>query len=186
MHIGQRVAAVRAERGLTQRKLAALVNVSPSYISQLERGLKGATLETLQALAGALQVDMLAFSTELAPTDRTPDLLVDLRTFLVTGPVGDTPRQLLACAPNSPRTATVDPRDRFQPVTTEEAHPFQPIVVQDLATGLYHLRTYDEHEGLPLLAPMNRDGDTVILRPDRYRIRSVVREWVHHWPDTGS
>lgn len=59
--IGQRLAAHRARRGVRVSELARLVGVSPSLISQIERGQSRPSVNTLFALAEALQVPVDAF-----------------------------------------------------------------------------------------------------------------------------
>jgi DNA-binding XRE family transcriptional regulator len=46
----------REERGLTQQNLAARAGISKPYLSQIETGKRQGTVETLSALAGALDV----------------------------------------------------------------------------------------------------------------------------------
>jgi transcriptional regulator with XRE-family HTH domain len=52
--LGSRVRELRTDRELTQQELADRVGCRASYISHIENGLKGATVETLAAIAGAL------------------------------------------------------------------------------------------------------------------------------------
>ncbi|HTE62131.1 MAG TPA: helix-turn-helix transcriptional regulator, partial [Solirubrobacteraceae bacterium] len=59
--IGQRVAAHRAERGLTVSALARTIGVSRSMVGQIERGQSRPSVSTLFALAEALQVPVDAF-----------------------------------------------------------------------------------------------------------------------------
>jgi transcriptional regulator with XRE-family HTH domain len=54
--IGRRLAAIRAERGWPVSELARRVGVSPSLISQIERGQSRPSVSTLVALAKALDV----------------------------------------------------------------------------------------------------------------------------------
>ncbi|MDP8909847.1 MAG: helix-turn-helix domain-containing protein, partial [Chloroflexota bacterium] len=56
--IGAALHALRVERQLTQSDLARLAGVTPSAISQAERGQRGLSLETLLALAGELNVTL--------------------------------------------------------------------------------------------------------------------------------
>ncbi len=48
----------REHRKLTLERLADRVEMTPSYLSMLERGLRGYTQETLEALANALSTDV--------------------------------------------------------------------------------------------------------------------------------
>ncbi len=52
--LGLRVRALRTLHGLTQEALAERVGFRAAYVSQIENGAKGATLETLAGIAAAL------------------------------------------------------------------------------------------------------------------------------------
>ncbi len=52
--LGLRVRALRTSHGLTQEALAERMGFRAAYISQIENGAKGATLETLAGIAAAL------------------------------------------------------------------------------------------------------------------------------------
>lgn len=54
--VGQTIKAAREAKGLTQEKLAALVDLSPTHISVIERGLKIPNLDSFVAIANALDV----------------------------------------------------------------------------------------------------------------------------------
>ncbi len=56
--IGQRIRNYRVHLGLSQEKLAELAGCHPTYIGQLERGEKNATLESVAKIASALQVSL--------------------------------------------------------------------------------------------------------------------------------
>lgn len=51
---GQVVREARANAGLSQEKLAFRAGVHPTYISQIERGLKSPSLDVVSAIAKAL------------------------------------------------------------------------------------------------------------------------------------
>ena len=70
--VGQRIKAAREEKNLTQEELAALVNLSTTHVSVIERGLKVTKLDTFVAIANALDVSADA-------------LLIDVVTHSVTG-----------------------------------------------------------------------------------------------------
>ena len=69
---GQRIKAAREAKNLTQEELAALVNLSTTHVSVIERGLKVTKLDTFVAIANALDVSADA-------------LLIDVVTHSVTG-----------------------------------------------------------------------------------------------------
>ena len=71
--VGQRIKAAREAKNLTQEELAGLVNLSPTHVSVIERGLKVTKLDTFIAIANALDVS----------ADTT--LLIDVVTHSVSG-----------------------------------------------------------------------------------------------------
>ncbi|QXE92424.1 helix-turn-helix domain-containing protein [Geomonas subterranea] len=56
--LGMRVREVRKLRGLSQEKLAEKVGVDPKQISRIEGGKSAPSLDTLEAIAKHLQVEM--------------------------------------------------------------------------------------------------------------------------------
>lgn len=56
MTVGERIKALRLERGLQQRQLAEKSGLTPSMVSQIESGRLTPSLHTLGKLAGALGV----------------------------------------------------------------------------------------------------------------------------------
>ena len=70
--VGQRIKDAREEKNLTQEELAALVNLSSTHVSVIERGLKATKLDTFVAIANALDVS-------------ADELLVDVVAHSVTG-----------------------------------------------------------------------------------------------------
>ncbi|HXG40462.1 MAG TPA: helix-turn-helix transcriptional regulator, partial [Candidatus Limnocylindrales bacterium] len=67
--IGERLRAARRARGLSLRELAARLSVSPSLISQIERGRANPSVSTLYALVSELDVslDELLFNDRRGP-----------------------------------------------------------------------------------------------------------------------
>lgn len=74
--VGQRIKAAREAKNLTQEELAALVNLSTTHVSVIERGLKVTKLDTFVAIANALDVSADA-------------LLIDVVTHSVTGVINE-------------------------------------------------------------------------------------------------
>lgn len=69
--VGRRIKAARQAKSLTQEQLAAMVDLSPTHISVIERGLKSPRLDTFVAIANALNVsadtllaDVVEYATE--------------------------------------------------------------------------------------------------------------------------
>ncbi len=56
--IGQRIRSYRTQKGLSQEKLAELAGCHPTYIGQLERGEKNATLESVEKIASAMDISL--------------------------------------------------------------------------------------------------------------------------------
>lgn len=54
--IGSRIKAARERKHLTQEDLAAIVDLSPTHVSVIERGVKPPKLETFVRIANALGV----------------------------------------------------------------------------------------------------------------------------------
>ena len=56
--IGQRIRNYRNEYGLSQEKLAEMAGCHPTYIGQIERGEKNATIESIERIAAVLNVSL--------------------------------------------------------------------------------------------------------------------------------
>lgn len=54
--VGQRIKAAREKKNMTQEDLAALIDISPTHISVIERGTKKARMDTFVAIANVLEV----------------------------------------------------------------------------------------------------------------------------------
>lgn len=74
--IGRRIKSARKARNLTQENLSELIDVTGSYISVIERGVKTPTLDTFIKIANALKVnsdsllkDVLDTSTEMEASE---------------------------------------------------------------------------------------------------------------------
>ena len=56
--VGQRIRNFRLQAGLSQEKVAELSGCHPTYIGQVERGEKNATLESVERITNALNVPL--------------------------------------------------------------------------------------------------------------------------------
>lgn len=56
--LGQRIRNHRTALGLSQEKLAELSGCHPTYIGQIERGEKNATIESIEKIAKALNISL--------------------------------------------------------------------------------------------------------------------------------
>lgn len=71
--VGRRIAVLRAERGVSQRRLAAAMGLDPSALSRIESGERGLAVDELVAAAEFLAVDtdaLLRDELEAAPLFR--------------------------------------------------------------------------------------------------------------------
>lgn len=65
--IGWNVLQLRAERGLSQERLALEAQIDRSYVGRVERGMENVTVSTLEAMAIALNVPVSALFVEPHP-----------------------------------------------------------------------------------------------------------------------
>ena len=56
--VGQRIRNYRNQRGLSQEKLAEISGCHPTYIGQIERGEKNATIESIEKISSALEISL--------------------------------------------------------------------------------------------------------------------------------
>ena len=56
--LGQRIRNHRTARGLSQEKLAELSGCHPTYVGQIERGEKNATIESVEKISSALNISL--------------------------------------------------------------------------------------------------------------------------------
>lgn len=89
IELGLRIKQRRKMKKLTQENLAELVNVSPHYIYEIEKGLKTMSLSTLVDISTTLNIstDYLLFgiqpvsassATEIIPSDKLNSVLQNL------------------------------------------------------------------------------------------------------------
>lgn len=83
--VGQRIRYYRINLGWSQEKLAELSGCHPTYVGQLERGEKNATIESIERISAALSISLSRLfekvGTEHAETQNTP---LDCYEFLLT------------------------------------------------------------------------------------------------------
>jgi transcriptional regulator with XRE-family HTH domain len=71
--IGKKVEKYRKAKGFSSRELAKIAEITPSMLSQIERGLANPSIQTLKVLAKALNVPTFSF---LLEETNTEDLVV--------------------------------------------------------------------------------------------------------------
>lgn len=59
--LGVRIKEIRKTRGLSQEQLSGKIDIDPKHLSRLEVGRSFPSLDTLEKLANALQVDLRDF-----------------------------------------------------------------------------------------------------------------------------
>jgi transcriptional regulator with XRE-family HTH domain len=67
--IGKRIRDLRRAHGYSLRNLARMVNLSPSFLSEIERGYGEPSISALKRIASALDVGLLYFFNEAADGD---------------------------------------------------------------------------------------------------------------------
>jgi len=85
--IGKKVRQERLSRGWTQEELAEKIDMNPSFVGQIERGLKAASFDTLERLShvfGMKVVDFLMEGVEREPR-REPQAIVRKVVSLLQG-----------------------------------------------------------------------------------------------------
>lgn len=83
--MGNRIRSRRQQLGKTQKQIAEEINVASSYYSNIERGLRVPSIDTLVAIANALDtgVDLLLVDSLVnAIPRRSPDEIRVIRRFL--------------------------------------------------------------------------------------------------------
>ena len=81
MTIGERIKQARKAKGITQRELAEMLEVSPGCFHQWESRKRNPKLETIRKIASALDVDVYSLIDEpkpSTPTDHTESRLNQL------------------------------------------------------------------------------------------------------------
>ena len=70
--LGERLRAYRTQRGWSQEEMAERADLHTTYIGQLERGEKNATIESISKVAAALNISLskLFENISLAPSEK--------------------------------------------------------------------------------------------------------------------
>ena len=83
--LGQRIRNYRTAGGLSQEKLAELSGCHPTYIGQIERGEKNATLESIEKIAVALNISLSKLFEKLGGgEDKTDNIPLACYEFLLS------------------------------------------------------------------------------------------------------
>lgn len=87
--IGQRIRNYRNQQKLSQEKLADISGCHPTYIGQLERGEKNATLESIEKIASALGVSLSELFEKLGDEHSKDSIPLKCYEFLSTKSIED-------------------------------------------------------------------------------------------------
>lgn len=80
--LGLKIRFYRKEKKITQETLAELCGFHPTYIGQLERGEKNASIETLYRVSRGLHISMCCLLDELeSPPDRQEESNIPLNIY---------------------------------------------------------------------------------------------------------
>lgn len=82
--IGQRIRNYRTQQKLSQEKLAELSGCHPTYIGQVERGEKNATLESIEKIAGALKIPLAQLFEQMGDGKTSDNIPLRCYNFLST------------------------------------------------------------------------------------------------------
>lgn len=80
--IGQRIRNYRTQLNLSQEKLAEMAGCHPTYIGQLERGEKNATLESVEKIASALNIPLSRLFEKLGDNEQEDSIPLKCYEFL--------------------------------------------------------------------------------------------------------
>ena len=82
--IGQRIRNYRIQNNLSQEKLAELASCHPTYIGQLERGEKNATIESIARISSALDIPLSRLLEKLGGGNEPDKIPLKCYEFLST------------------------------------------------------------------------------------------------------
>ena len=83
--VGQRIRSYRLQLGFSQEKVAELSGCHPTYIGQVERGEKNATLESIEKIAAAIEVPLSKLFDKIGSTpDDSTDIPAKCYELLLT------------------------------------------------------------------------------------------------------
>lgn len=80
--IGQRIRNYRTQQKLSQERLAELSGCHPTYIGQVERGEKNATLESIEKISSALQIPLSQLFEKLGDGEASESIPLKCYEFL--------------------------------------------------------------------------------------------------------
>lgn len=82
IYVGQRIRNYRTSQNLSQEKLAEMAGCHSTYIGQIERGEKNATLESIEKIATALKVPLSQLFEKLGENENDNNIPLECYEFL--------------------------------------------------------------------------------------------------------
>lgn len=80
--LGQRIRNYRTSKGLSQEKLAELSGCHHTYIGQIERGEKNATIESIEKISAALNVSLSTLFENLGAQNAERNIPLECYEFI--------------------------------------------------------------------------------------------------------
>ncbi|MBQ8232982.1 MAG: helix-turn-helix transcriptional regulator [Lachnospiraceae bacterium] len=87
--VGDRLRAKRREMGYSQEKVAELAGLHPTYIGQLERGEKNATLESIEKICLALDYPMSQLFENIVAKKKSENIANQCYSLIINQTVND-------------------------------------------------------------------------------------------------
>lgn len=89
IEIGQRIRSYRIQNGLNQEELAEKCGLHPTYIGQVERGEKNATLESISKIASGLNLSLSKLFENIGSGDYNENYPVEAYDLVLSLPVDE-------------------------------------------------------------------------------------------------
>ena len=89
IEIGQRIRSYRIQNGLNQEELAEKCGLHPTYIGQVERGEKNATLESISKIASGLDLSLSKLFENIGSDDDNDNYTVQAYDLVLSLPIDE-------------------------------------------------------------------------------------------------
>lgn len=87
--IGERLRAYRNQKGWSQEEMAERAGFHPTYIGQLERGEKNATVESISRVSNALGIPLSVLFENISPQPKQRDIPAQCYEIIQKQPLKD-------------------------------------------------------------------------------------------------
>ena len=149
--VGQHIRALRQERGLSLNEVARRSQLSPSFISQVERELCSISISSLHEICSVLGINLAEFFASLESAKRSEDPARRLSEVLKEG--------------SQPSVTTADAAIRYRFLTREFPNRKLEIVIAEITPGHHY----------PLASHGGEEFGYVL----RGRLRLMIRKQEH-------